>query len=586
MTSVMLTIAAIIFPGWLILFRKHFFPSLHVIEKIPLSFAASFSYWILGFWWLKYIPISLTVWIYTSLGISIGACIYIFFRHRYDIFRKQPISYKPLYIFLFIVILAIPQILLVLQQIAPAGQDMSMHGYIAAMIAQIDVFPKTISTIYPIHQFGLYPFGFSTIIAIMSRINGLPIYTNALLVTGLTHFLFDYALYLLLRSKFSIRISALITLLAAWTSANPHMFIEWGANPSVLSLAFVFLSIATILQHPIQKYILLATVFAVTSFCINYMFLIALIYVSIMTGCIYALRIRPPKSTIWNMIAKAICIGTLLLTPLLHTYIFSGFTITHPVKTYISKLHYDETHAWISGVSVNGLGEITSIIADSISPTLLLLYVFSLIITRRKKYAIAHGAFILVIYILIINARYWWLPFSSVLYPHRIILLFLMPIAWSIAEAIEYIQIRQRVWGISAVIILLYIFGAQQNMSVYLKGSIQNQLMTRNDLSVLSWLHNHSTPDDIVWNRYEDAGVWIPATIQRAITLYHTNPVDMVSTMPAPKRLPTFAFIGESSPQESMIHDLVYETTPLAKDWKFTILYSVGNAAVYRIEKR
>jgi len=585
MINVLFTAAVFFFPGSLVLYNKRFFPSLYTVEKIPLCILTSIAYWIIGFWWLTFIPIPLHVWIYLTIGTSVVILCRQWIRHHYRLPRITKIS---LMIFLFFILLLIPQIILMLQQLAPSGQDMSMHAYIAAVIANKNTFPHTLSPLLPVYQFGLYPFGFSTIIAIMSTINTLPIYTNALGMTALTHVLFDCALYLILRSNFSPRISAFVAVLTAWTSHNPHLFIEWGANPSTLSLTFFMCMIAALLQSNMKKYMLFfAGIFAIASFLTNYMFIVAAGYILLGIGSIYIpyiythISIKYIKTSVY-----AIIFALFLALPFFATYVsLHGFILTTDVLQFIQNLHLDETSLWNGTISLRGIWGLTNVIAETIDPTLLALYGISLYVLffQKYRYRYIHTITLLGIYFSAINARFWWLPYSSVMYPNRTTLLLLIPIAYSVAYMLTYIQTRHTKLFVPTLCMLVIFFGTQLRPYQFLRTSLEHQLITHNDLAVLQWLQNNSTPQDIIWNRYEDAGVWIPAIIYRPITLYHTNPVDMDSIRKAPRSVPTFAFIGESSRQEHAIDILVNQTDPRALHWKFTLLFSKGNAAVYRI---
>lgn len=589
MMSTILTVSVLLFPGILLSLRKHFFPFLHTVEKVPLYIAASLAYWVIGFWWLKYIPVPFTIWIIITVGVSASA--YVVARITRVRHSESPTLPASPWTYIFFILICIPEIILATHMIAPSGQDMSMHAYITRVILQKDGFPITLLPLVPVNQFGLYPFGFSIITAVLSAVNMLPIYTNSLIVTAIVHILFDISLYTLLRSKFSPGISAFTAFIVAWTSHNPHLFVEWGANPSVLSFAFLIFSVAICINLKKPESVYIAVAFATASMLTNYMYVVTLGYILLSASIVSFPYIRRAcintHTRPYILAAAAAC--TMLL-PFAHTYISrQGFTLSEPIRQYIQGLHRDETNLWNGTLTATGLWGISEVIAETIDHKLLAFYALCVFLLFRKKtrmFVYVHITATLTVMILIANARFWWLPFSSMLYPQRIALTLLIPISWGIAQTISLYKANR--YGIistavGGVLILLMILQLRQPQ--FTKTALDHQLVTANDIIVLTWLKQHSLESDIIWNRYEDAGVWIPAIISRPITLYHTNPVDMaVLTRPA-DRTPDFAFIGEAMSQTGTIRDLVMETHPQASAWNFTLVYMHGNASVYRIDR-
>lgn len=587
MISIAGTILVLLFPGSLLFFRKQFFPSLHLVEKLPIYMACSLVYWIMGFWWLRYIPVLFTAWVFLSVGLSMILWVYLWMTKRTV---PQKSAHLSLWIVGFGIVILIPQLRLVTQQLAPSGQDMSMHAYIANAIVHMETFPRALMPIVPVDQFGLYPFGFSTIIAVLSSVNSMPIFTNALLATAIAHVLFDTALYVLLRSAYSPFISACTAIMVAWTSHNPHLFVEWGANPSVLSFAFFIYMISAYAHTTMRGRLPLALLFLVASLLTNYMYILAGIYVSVWVFVWYAPFFKLQKILVSKkQTITLLLLAGLLLLPFIETYItLHGFTLSQRVTLYIQGLHLDETRIWNGVFSFEGFMQMTRILTDVMDTKLFALYILSLIalFPIKKRTVYVHIVILLGSYLLIANARYWWLPFSSILYPQRVVLLMLIPISWAIAQSLSlYRSLHNKTLftTIGGALILSMILQLRQVQ--FTRTARDHQLLTRNDVGVLSWVRLHSSETDVIWNRYEDAGVWIPAVIYRPITTYHTNPVDMQRIQTAAKKNPQFAFIGEAVPQDGSIQDLVKETHPEADTWTFTLLYSQGNAAVYRIEQ-
>lgn len=573
------------FPGIVFIFRNSILSGYSQGEKFVLAIPISFAYWIVGFWWLRIMPVPLTAWVYLSLGATLFFAVRS--RKQYISPTDRTIKYTRHFpFFLFLVVVLVPQILLISRQIAPSGPDMSMHTYIASVILRANGFPLSMAPIVPVDHFGLYPFGFSALTAVLGVANGMPAYTNALLLSSTVHLLFDFALYLVLRSRFTPLVSALTAVIVGWVSANPHMFMVWGANPSVLSLTFFFLAIALSLadRKPVNTW--LAVLFLSASFLTNYMFVVAGLYIALPVIIVLLIRSREKQRFIKNML-KIIGAFCLFILPFIGKIMTSTWQISDAARQSVQTYHYEETAAWTGTVSLKGLMEIFSILAPIMDPYLLVFFglVCIYLFRTQHKTILIHLYIAGAICLLIMNARHWWLPWSSVLYPYRISLTLLMPIAWSTALFFRHIRQKNRWASAASIIIVLIIFIPRLQFSRVLRESKAFATVTRSDISAMAWLASHSSEQNVIWNRYEDAGLWIPAIISRPITLYHTNPVDLSGLTGAERRLPDYAFVGAAIPQGLPIADEVAATYPDAKLWRFDIIYHNGNTAVYKITR-
>lgn len=580
-----LTLVILFTPGIIIIFLKKFSSRLSVLEKIPLTVAVSLSYWIIGFWWLSVIPVSLTMFIAVTLGLTLSAVVYLWRGQYPALQQKSTHILQNAAIFLFIGTLLAPQILLMTQQITPGGRDMSMHTYIAAIITYVNGFPRTLMPLLPVGDFGLYPFGFSTVTAVMTQFNGIPVYTNALVLSGIAHFLFDYSLYVILRSRFPVLISAVTAMVVAWTSINPHSFIAWGANPSVLSLALLFFAVAVFL-HNGNKYFFLTALIVYASLLTNYMFVVATVYVCIpLIFLIIPLNRR--VQTVISPYVRSIAIAVITALPFIIKILRSGWKLPDATKQYVQTLHWEETSAWTETYSWNGLVEISGIISALTHTHLFLLFaVAGLLLFRSHRKLILFFLYITgTVYFFIINARHWWLPLSSVLYPYRTSLILLVPIAWSLALLLFETRKYSRALYLTSILLILLLFTPNLRVAQYLSEAKNNEGVPKTSMNALSWLAAHTETDDVIWNRYDDAGLWIPAVIFRPITLYHTNPIDMEQLRTITQRYPTYAFRNEAPTPDVTIQEDVKTNFPEAINWKFDVVYTDGISSIYKITR-
>jgi hypothetical protein len=586
MIGVILATCGVFFiPGTLMLFRKEFFPHLSLIEKLPLCIAASLGYWIIAVWWLSLIPISLSSLV---IGTVVSFMpIYLLVGRKVAYIRRFPVYPAIDIVPLFFLAIATPQAILLISQLVPSGQDMTMHAYIANAILQNNAFPTTLLPVIPVDSFGLYPFGFSAVIAVMSRVNTLPIHTSALILTGLVHFLFDTALYLILRSKFSPVISAMVAGIVAWTSANPHLFVTWGANPSVLSLAFLFFAVAVFLS-PTRNALanVIAVFFLSASFLTNYMFVIAALYIGLPLGIVLLLK-HQRLATIFDSAKLVVLSIVVSLFPLAVKFISRHPMVSEATILFIRGLHFEETARWNGAFSLTGIRQIAEIVGGITDTQLLLIAgIAALLLLKQSPKTVILSTYLGIwVTLFVVNARHWWLPFSSLLYPYRIVIYLLIPISYLLAMFLTRVKEKSAWLYLLLCIGFIAISVPRFRMLEYVSASKAKNMVTSNDLAALYFLGERTKQTDIIWNRYEDAGLWIPAIISRPITTYHTNPVDMDAIRGRNIKPPDFAFIGETNPQETPFSETIEAEFPEATAWEYDLIYARGKAKIYMIRR-
>ncbi len=579
------TLGVFFLPGILILLRKEILSPLAVIEKLPLCIAVSLSYWIIAFWWLSLIPLSLGTLI--AITIIASGIVYVAIG-KYASYSKGFAAYFGNGIVpLFFLAVAAPQAILLISQLVPSGQDMTMHAYIAAALVQNNAFPTTLLPVIPVDSFGLYPFGFSAVIAVMSKVNTLPIHTNALILTGLVHFLFDAALYLTLRSKFSPVISAMVAGIVAWTSANPHLFVTWGANPSVLSLSFLLFAVALLLSPIRGVFTVMFAVFLLcASFLTNYMFVIAAIYICLPAGLLLFLRRKQSRPVTALIAPKCVILSIVIsLLPFAAKFFSAQWKLSEATTLFIRGLHYDETARWNGDFTPSGLGQIVQIMGAITDTQLLLLAgIAAFFLVRRSPRLVLLITYVdIFLTFFIVNARHWWVPFSSLLYPYRIVIVLLVPISYLLALFFTRMK-EKNVWLYLLLCIGFMVISVPRfRMLEYGQVSKAKNMVTPNDLTALYFLRDRTTQTDVIWNSYDDAGLWIPAIIARPITTYHTNPVDMDQIRKRKPMFPRYAFVGETNSGETPFTETIRAEFPEASRWNYDLIYVRGKTQIYSI---
>lgn len=588
MIGIILTTLLFLFPGVLILLDRRIFPSFYMAEKIPISIGFSLSYWVIGFWFLSVIPISISVFIYLSLLLSVTVFILGVHRSRAYSFTKHAVLTN-LTLLITLSTLGIPAFILAAHQIAPSGADMSMHAYLAKAIYLTNGFPNTLEPLVPVTHFGTYPVGFPAIVADMMIINALPVYTNAMWLTACTYWFFAVCLYLLLRTRYLPITSFIATCIVSWVSLTPHDFIEWGGNPTILSLDFVLLATiwVTLTKHRWMPFFFCTTL--LTSLLIHYIVPVAAGYLFLLFLPFLWTPIRAYVKNKNHMLN--ILIACILITfPVALHLLGNDLTISDTATSYVSQLHQQELAEWAGTTSPSWLIGTTRFLVQVFGSRIALLYALSLvcILFTRPRLAFVHLLFLIGIYALIINAQYWILPFSPMLYPKRVALLMLIPISHAVAYLAHTVITHMK--GNRAtrygVVILLVAYAYHPIMNLNIRRFIQSDAfsaVTKNDLIALNWLKHNTNSEDIILNNYWDAGIWIPAISDRQIILYHTNPIDMDALI-ARTATETYAYIGSKTLRaegDDSIHREMLSKDPT----RFTRVYQKGGVEIYRVKR-
>lgn len=597
MSSIFLTSALFLFPGALLLFHQKIWPNAYFVEKLPIAVAASLAWWIIGFWFLRIVPLPLSLFVSLSLTYSVIAFGFLIMKTR----KRQRAGTSDvginIGILLFFLALGIPAVIIATRHLAPVGQDMSMHAYLAKQIFLSDGFPKTLRPLVPLDQFGFYPVGFPAIIANMMIVNRLPVYTNALWLTAFTYWFFALSLYSLLRQRYSVFVSCMVTVLVSWVNARPNDIMEWGSNPTILSFDFLILAVAFVMGKNRHRSLLLSFILFSAAFLTHYMLPIAFLYLFIFLVLFFAGEAWSHIQTMQPF--SVLCLTLLLIAPFLWHMHYFTFHLSEGTKMYVAGLQRDDLTAWAGAPGWEVARASIQFISETFSKNVLILYALSwlLMLAVNKRHALMHVVYVGGLMLLVINSRYWLIPLSSILYPDRIILLAILPLSLGIAEGLTigfegiytHFVIHNRrnfaLLHVLAVLILLYVYGPAIRISYqrFLTANKQGQVIAPSDIAAFSWLKEHTTPTDVIMNNYNDAGIWIPAIAERAITTYQTNPIDR-DALEKNLLKPTYAYIGSMSlTREPGVDPVNEEITNNPQ--KYTLVYSNDGVRIYRVSK-
>jgi len=456
--------------------------------ELPLYAAAA---WVVAFWWLRLLPLE-----WTAPVIALGAASLVgglFF------WRRPP---DPGSALVWIAGVALLTVLARSALVAP-GVDGAMHTGIARVLADAGGHPATFRPMWPVDVFRAYPVGQPTTTALIARLGGLG-WREA----GLVGHALSYALVLV---GFAAAVSRwnggaaaglAVGVAAVLAARSPLYFWTWGGAPNALGIAFAlpaFAAAADVLRSKSWRDAAACALFSAGALLTHPVSVIALGWAGlpILGG---ALLLRPELRRGFPALLAAGAAASLLCAPYL-----AGLRAALP----------PEGVAWARAFlrETGTLGTVPRMLHDA--PLVLGAAAAVFVLAARPWRAAVPLALAAALALLVLNGRVAALPFSVLLYPDRIAVLLLFPIALLAAEALAG---RPRIAAVAAAALAVHAALLQGKM---LGAGREHALATEADLRVLS---SSALPSGCwVANNYGDAGQWIPALLGRPITVPQVN---------------------------------------------------------------
>ena len=544
-------------PGILLIFSKAF-------NKKPLTefliyvVGLSLSFFVVLPWFMKYLNVPLMLSAY--LVFIFSSVLMVINRKRIDLKHLNADRQEIILIGIFLLVLLL-RCLPMFFQIAPVGADMSMHSYIARLIYDNDGIPNSYRPLLPISNFGAYPAGFPTLSALISLLCDCPVYRSSLFMSCLTHALICFGLYILLLRFFNKNTAAATSIAATFLTRSPQWIIRWGGNPTVLALFFFIIAFSLIMELK-EKPSWPKVVFASLSLAAVLITHSIIFYVGgIILAIYFLLSIKDYK----YVYPTAACLFVLMLIFLLPYLANLKFTL--------SKSTIESTRAW-------QIIDARSIMYDLAagSPFLLLsLLGLPILLKKNRQLAFTFLSITAVLIVLTMNFRFWFMPFSYLLYPGRVALALIIPLAIFASLAISKIMTIQK----KALLIAFSLIGLSFYCAFYLYNSISMCAVTQADLEAFRWMDNTIGKRAVIGNNYGDAGLWIPAIIGRTIMDPHSEPVNSEELKAHLRRYSAdYIYIGS----KVVYGNIQYKKEELQKDpLKYKLVYINDGAQVWKV---
>lgn len=554
------------------------------LVRVVRAFLLSLAFWPLAVLATRVLPVSLGGLAWAGLGLASALTAVLLVRRRRE---PRPPRASWLLAAAFGVATLLHLLPVASWTVAP-GADMATHTMLARLIVEAGRFPATFEPLYPIHDFGAYTAGLPAIAAVLTALAGIPVRQATLAVALLAYPALAGGLFLVAR-RFAGDAAALLGTWLALATSDGYGFLWWGGNPTILSLGLGLAAVAPALGPP-EKSLrgqggLLFPLLAAGAVLVHAIPPCTLAYAVPVPALAWLARAprggRLARAAAWlGLLAVA---GALVGLTYLHG---TGRVVTPAMREWV--MDWQGRHAPPGGWSSFPIAVWPWLVGRMRSGLFLALLGAAAAVAARDRRQLPWLAWAAAALIMVLNARYWFLPGSILLYPERVRLLLLAPTAALLAAGLEGLwrrtadwpaARRRRVLGWTTAAAVLWPT-VEAVVSVHVAGN--RVAVTRDDLAAMRWMETNLPADALVANNYGDAGLWIPALAFRAITLPHHLLLQYRDELEAflRQRSPGYLFTGEK---------LVYPPAQYRQDEvrarpeRYRLLHSEGSARLYQV---
>ena len=230
------SVLALLLPGMLFI-RREEWRRADPVEITAIALACAACYWAVGFWYLSWLSLPLSVFGAASSGAAGVALAARGYRHRAAVRATLAANRRWITLgALFVAAISGLRALLAFTRIAGSVGDMTAHADMTELIIMKNGFPQTHEPLLPIGRFGEVSPGFHVFAALVSLLSGIPAYRSVIVMLCVALAGLTFALYALLRGLDVPRGAAAIGAAGALLLArNPQFFAQWGGAPTLFA---------------------------------------------------------------------------------------------------------------------------------------------------------------------------------------------------------------------------------------------------------------------------------------------------------------------------------------------------------------
>ena len=408
--------------------------------------------------------------------------------------------------------------------VAP-GADMSLHSLSTLLLVWHDGLPRTYEPLLPIGTFGAYTPGLHALAADVALVSGLPAYRAAFLVALGAHGLLQVALYAALKRFFAPEVAALAAVVGLGLARVPQAFLGWGANPTVLALAFVTAAAALLARGTGRSPAVAAGLFLGAAVVSHSMVAACALAAAPLVVAVILSVAPDERAPVRDRFVIAGVVAALAAAPFL---LRLDFTLSAGERAWLAdhlRTHYalDWQQRYARAYPLAVLRYVVGSLNDAFlaaSLAGLLLALRTRTASRRRGLG-AVGLTLVLLVALAATARAGGLG-AVVIFPERPLAMAAILLCGGLAFLVQCLLPARRLLPVAALAVLAGT--AAERAHRYYWGGAANVMVGRDDLAAMRWIEAHTRPLDVVCNDYGTAGLWVPALAGRAISTPHLPP--------------------------------------------------------------
>ena len=531
------------FPG--ILFIKNL-PGFSTLLKITAAIFISLGFWICISWFISWLALPLDL---SAFFLQFLFIVYFFAKYTTKIkeivskisipgIKKIPLHYFVLA--LALLLLGFPILFITI----PPGCDTSMHGYITRLIIDNNGLPHSYRPILPVNYFGSYSAGYHIVTALVCGVNTVYLRHAINFISIIVYPLTLLALIFSLKNFFSERTAIYTSIIFFGINRTYIGTIWWGGNPSMLSFAFCLFSFG-LLMYAVQNRYSKALYFSAFTIAaiplVHAIPAITFVYVSFVGYVILIYQYKAHfKWIVLNTVLLIICVLFLLLPFLIHFKNENSPELLLMIKNWQNEMMGKKLTNTLSGNLFVVADQIKYRIGDvlTILSGISLAFLFYF---KKYKQIIYSSILILFIYLLVLNCAYWFLPFSELLYPERVV--YFIIICWALIFGYFLTELENRIdkWSIFnkklsvyfLIVSIMLCISAQSIIDQSIGLSSETQVSCdKPTVAAFDWINANTEKDALFVASYADAGMWIPTFTNRATLGTHMHFIHEVQHIP------------------------------------------------------
>jgi hypothetical protein len=484
---------------------------------------------------------------------------------------------------------------------APSGADMTMHAYIARLVFAADGAPDSFRPILGIDTFPAFPIGFHVQLALDAMLRsilkegawlGEHILQASFALTAVSHWMVTVGVYALARRFSGWEASLAASLLCSFFLKNPQLMAHWGGNPTVLAVGltavFTALLITTMRVERPHGHIALASLILGGMLTTHTIVFVQSFYLLAPAVALAWIAARP--STLSTTLRRGFA-GALIFLAVVSPFLMSidPSAVSGDVIDWIENWVRETGHAWKGDVR-DFIWTVPLYLKQNLFFSGGIFWILTFLsavgavqLFRSDRFGlILCLAFLASAVGLILNAQYWVLPVSYLIYPERVAVMAVLPLTVFVASGISWVASDLRKTSreivFTVICVALLAGGAYYNEKAYVRSIKQESSLTANDLRVIRWIDRNVGRETTVLTNYGDGGAWIPALAGRTTTDPHINVAH--SSLDREKPPADFAFVGEKC-----VYGCARSAAELQKDERYELMLRSGGAALFRIER-